>query len=180
VPEGNRRIEIFPTDTDIGAPGCRLQFLKRCPERLFERSAFVGFQGLLRDKDRHELRFRQLEERQVRYRLREIIAAPRKIEFDRHAHLVTHVIDVALDRLGRDLDRFREFGAVGVPAGLDRVEDLLKPVKRRARAAPTTTLLIVSQGGVEFFQIVPASAAPTEDRMPSIKRRILKVTSNAS
>ena len=48
-----------------------------------------------------------------------MLAAPRKIELDRHAHLVAHVVDIALDGLGRDLDRFREFGAVGIPAGLD-------------------------------------------------------------
>ena len=39
MPERNRGIEIFPTDTDIGAPGRGLQFLKRGPERLFERGS---------------------------------------------------------------------------------------------------------------------------------------------
>src|ERR1700741_4948523 len=35
-------------------------------------------------------------------------------------------------QIRRDLDRFRKFGAIGVSARLDRVEDLLKPVERRA------------------------------------------------
>jgi hypothetical protein len=48
--------------TDIGAPRRSLQFLKRRPERLFERRAFVGFQCLLRHEDGHELRFCYLEE----------------------------------------------------------------------------------------------------------------------
>jgi len=43
--------------TDIGAPGRSLQFLKRRPERLFERRAFVGFQRLLCHEVGNELRF---------------------------------------------------------------------------------------------------------------------------
>ena len=73
-----------------------------------------------------------MEERQLVDRLRELIAAPRKIELDRHAHLVTNVVDIALDRLGRDLDRFCELCAIEVSARLNGVEDFLKPLEQRA------------------------------------------------
>jgi hypothetical protein len=69
---------------------------------------------------------------QLRYRFREIVTAARIIELDRHTHLVPHVVDIVLDRLGRHLDPLRKFGAVRVPADLDRVEDLLKPIERRS------------------------------------------------
>jgi hypothetical protein len=49
---------------------------------------------------------------QLRYRFREIVTAARIIELDRHTHLVPHVVDIVLDRLGRHLDPLRKFGAV--------------------------------------------------------------------
>src|SRR6516165_6290538 len=105
--KGDGGAKILPTNTnsDTGIACCSLKFLKGCSERLFKRRSPVRLEGFLRHEDGHQFGFGQLEQRQVGNRLGEAVPAPRVVELDRQVELVTHVVEVALDGLGSDLDR---------------------------------------------------------------------------
>jgi hypothetical protein len=107
ITKRDARGNIVPTDTDFNAGVARrgLKFLKGRPERLLERRPPVSFERFLRHEDGNQFGFGQLEQRQVGHGPSETVTAASVVEFDRQIELVAHVIEVALDRLGGDLDR---------------------------------------------------------------------------
>lgn len=88
-------------------------------------------EGFLADEDGDEFGFGQLHHGKTRYRLRETIPAAVLIVGDGKTEPFAHEVDVALDRLRRNLDVGGQPVAVWEFPGLDGLKNLLHPVQRR-------------------------------------------------
>ena len=91
-----------------------------------------GLKGLLCHKKRHQFSTRQLERGDLAYRTGEVVTMLHPVILQGQALLVTQVVDVPLDGLGRHLDFTGERLAVWVLARGDDADEATHPPFRHA------------------------------------------------
>jgi hypothetical protein len=122
-------------------------------------------EDLRRDADREEIVPVDGQERQDVVGTGVTVAVPLAVERDRRFQLIAQVIDVALDRLGRDRKELRERGRVGEAPLLDLVVDRLetppeRPILERPRAAHGKILWEESVIPSPFLPVIPSLSLP--------------------
>ena len=142
----DRRVQFAPAKTDFVLQAVP-DFDKGGAQRRFEWRAVILLERLLRDEESDDFALRNLNVRKTRDRLGVDEPEVELIVLDRKPELITHELDVALNRFLRHFELVRELAAIGKPARLELGVELHHAREWRPgklldrRTQPSTALL---------------------------------------